>query len=400
MNKTTVSSFRSDLKHYSLTHLVAGFITVLVGFTSSVALVFQAASLSGADVAGVSSWIFSLSLGMGILCIYFSIRYKVPVLVAWSTPGAAILISGIHGYSISEMMGVFVFSSVLILIAGLTGWFEKLMNKVPMAIASAMLAGVLVRFGADVFVSMKTEFWLSFGMFVVYLLTKRFYPRWTMVVVLISGIALAMSFGLLHFETFQFALADPTWTTPTFTWSSIVSLGIPLFVVTMASQNIPGVAILRAFDYHPPTSKLITGMGALNLLLAPFGAFALNLAAITAAICMGKEVDENPKRRYLAAVTAGVFYLVIALLGGTVAALFAAFPKELVMTVAGLALFATIASGLANAMKEESSREAALMTFLIAASGLSFLGIGSAFWALLIGVGVYMLSKTKKSPSN
>lgn len=374
------------LQRRDLPALSAGFVTVLVGYTSSAAIIFEAARSAGASQAMIASWLMALGIAMGITCIGLSLRYKVPVVTAWSTPGAALLITSLSGVSMPEAIGAFVFSAALIVLAGVTGWFEKALNRIPLPMAAAMLAGILVKFGINVFGAMQTELALVLAMFVAYLLAKRLLPRYAIVLVLLLGCAIAAAQGLLQLGEVTLTLATPLWTTPQFNPGVLLGVGLPLFMVTMASQNIPGVATLHANGYRPPISALMTGTGVVNLLLAPFGCFAVNLAAITAALCMGRDAHEDPARRYLASVAAGVFYLLLGIFGATVGALFAAFPKALVLAIAGLALFGTIAGGLATAMKDDAMREPALITFLITASGVSLAGIGSAFWGLVGGV--------------
>ncbi|MDC7713963.1 benzoate/H(+) symporter BenE family transporter [Vogesella sp. LYT5W] len=374
------------LQRRDLPALSAGFVTVLVGYTSSAAIIFEAARSAGASQAMIASWLMALGIAMGITCIGLSLRYRVPVVTAWSTPGAALLITSLSGVSMPEAIGAFVFSAALIVLAGVTGWFEKALNRIPLPMAAAMLAGILVKFGINVFTAMQTQLALVLAMFVTYLLAKRLLPRYAIVLVLLLGCVIAAKLGLLQLGEVTLTLATPLWTTPQFTPGVLLGVGLPLFVVTMASQNIPGVATLHANGYRPPISALMTGTGVVNLLLAPFGCFAVNLAAITAALCMGRDAHEDPARRYLASVAAGAFYLLLGLFGATVGALFAAFPKALVLAIAGLALFGTIAGGLATAMKDDTMREPALITFLITASGVSLAGIGSAFWGLVGGV--------------
>ena len=390
------------LRDLSLTNVTAGFIAVLVGFSSSAVIVFHAAETAGASPAEISSWLGALGLGMGLTTIGLSLRYKAPVLTAWSTPGAALLVTSLSGVSLAEAVGAFLFSAVLITLFGSTGWFERVMDRIPMSIASAMLAGVLFQFGVDVFVSMKSEFLLVISMFLAYLVGKRVCPRYVIVIVLVLGVGLAWVQGLLEVDTIQIAATVPVFIQPSFTFTTMLGVGIPLFVVTMASQNIPGIAVIKASGYSPPISPIITWTGLTTLVLAPFGGFTFNLAAITAAICMGREADEDPNRRYMAAVSAGVFYLTLGVLGATVTALFAAFPTELVLTIAGLALLATIASSLNVAMKTEGQRESALITFLVTASGVSLFGIGAAFWGLIGGVlAMYVLNwRPTKMKSN
>lgn len=368
-----------------LSAMVAGFITVLVGYTSSAALVFAAARAAGGTPAQMASWFIVLGLAMGISCIGLSLRYRIPVVTAWSTPGAALLATALTGYSMNVAVGCFIFSAALILLCGITGWFERIMKRVPMSLCAALLAGVLVRFGMNAFVSMQTALALVLPMFLVYLVCKRLKPRYVMLLVLLTGIGLAWQQGLLHLAESRFSLAAPVWIAPELNLRALIGVGLPLFVVTMASQNIPGVAVLRSAGYTAPVSGLISWTGLTNLLLAPFGCFSVNLAAITAALCMGKEAHEEPNQRYLASVAAGVFYLILGLCGAAIGALLNAFPRELIFAIAGFALLGTIASGLTLALREEAQREPALITFVVTASGLTLFGIGSAFWGLIAG---------------
>jgi benzoate membrane transport protein len=380
-----------------LSPVSAGFVAVLVGFTSSAVIVFQATAAVGATPAQTTSWLMALCLGMATTSIGLSLRYKVPVLTAWSTPGAALLATSLVGVPISDAIGAFVVCGALITLAGLTGWFERIMHTIPLAIASAMLAGVLFRFGVDLFGSMGRQPPLVFAMFFGYLLLRRWRPRYAIPLVLCLGVVLAAWLGLLNLRSVPLTLAQPVWHSPTFTLSAALSVALPLFIVTMASQNIPGIATLQASGYgKTPISPLITWTGIATLLLAPFGAYALNLAAITAAICMGREAHEDPAKRYYAAIAAGFFYLLCGLAAASVAALLAAFPVELVKALAGLALLGTIGNALSVAMANEAQREAALVTFLCTVSGLTLGGIGSAFWGLVAGAIVMFASGWRK----
>ena len=374
------------LRDLSLSAVVAGFVTVLVGFTSSAALVFQAATALGATPAQQGSWMLALGVGMALTCIGLSLRYRAPVVTAWSTPGAAMLIAAAPGVSLAEAVGAFLVCAVLIAVAGFRGWFERALDRIPLSIASAMLAGVLLRFGLEVFVAMQSQTVLVLAIFLGWLLARRWLPRYAVLVALLAGLGAAQFTGQLAVSDPGLRLAQPVLVMPEFTLSALIGVGLPLFVVTMASQNLPGVAVLRASGYgQVPVSPLIGWTGLTTLVLAPFGAYALNLAAITAAICTGREAHEDPARRYPAAVAAGVFYLALGLFGATVAALFAALPQALVLAIAGVALFGTIGGALAGATAREDEREAALLTFLVTASGLTLAGIGSAFWGLLAG---------------
>lgn len=381
---------------FSLSHLSAGFIAVLVGYTSSAAIIFQAAAAAGASQAEIGSWMWALGIGMGLTCIGFSLRYREPVLTAWSTPGAALLVTALAGVPMSESIGVFLFSSALILLCGLTGWFDKIMRLVPAGLAAAMLGGVLLKFGLDLFASAQSQPLLVAAMLACYLALRRRLPRYVIPLSLLAGLLVAGLGGQLGFDGFEWQLARPVLMTPSFSLTSLLGVGIPLFMVTMASQNVPGIAVLRAHGYHTPASPLVAWTGLTGLLLAPFGGFAFNLAAISAAVCMGKEVDPDPGQRYKAAMWAGIFYLLMGLFGATVVGLFAALPVELVMAIAGLALLGTIGNSLTVALANEQERDAALLTFMITASGLALFGIGSAFWGLVIGGGVHWLNRRRQ----
>jgi benzoate membrane transport protein len=367
-------------------HFSAGLIAVLVGFTSSAVIVFQAAAAAGADAAQVSSWLWALCLGCGLTSIGLSLRYRAPVLTAWSTPGAALLAGSLGGLSMAEAVGAFLFSAALITLSGVTGLFARLMQRIPQALAAAMLAGVLLRFGLELFGAFEQQALLVGSLFLAYLVGKRLLPRYAILLVLLLGVALAWRLDLLRWQAVELAVAIPQFVHPEFSWAALVGVGIPLFVVTMASQNLPGVAVLRTSGYERvPVSPLIAWTGLASLLLAPFGGFAINLAAITAAICAGPEAGQEPQRRYWAAMCAGVCYLLIGLFGATVASLFAAFPQALILAIAGLALLVTLSNSLAGTLHDVRQREPALITFLVTASGLSFLGVGSAFWGLIAG---------------
>jgi benzoate membrane transport protein len=375
---------RRLLNDLSLSAVVAGFVAVLVGYTSSVAIVFAAAQALGASPAQTTSWMWALGLAMGATCIGLALWFREPVLTAWCTPGAALL-AATQGLNIEEATGAFIVCAGLITLSGLTRVFERVMDRIPMAVAAALLAGVLTRFALDAALAVRSAPLLVGVMALVFLAGRRWWPRYAVPAVLLAGVGVALAQGRLQFGTVQWQWAQPVFTAPRFTLAALVGVALPLFIVTMASQNLPGVAAQRAAGYRTPVSPVITTTGLATLVLAPFGAFAINLAAITAAICMGREAHEDPKRRYTAVVAAGVFYTALGLAGGAVVGLLAAFPRELVVGVAGLALVGTIAGALATALKDEQHRDAALITFLVTLSGLTLAGIGAAFWGVVAG---------------
>jgi benzoate membrane transport protein len=381
----------------SVSSVVAGFVAVLTGFTSSLALLLQAGHNAGLSSAQISSWIWALSMGMAIGCIGLSLRYRVPVMIAWSTPGAALLITSLPGVPYAEAIGAYIFSSALILLIGLTGTFDRLMKRIPASLAAALLAGVLFKIALEICFAAELQPVLVLGMLVAYLLGKRLLPRYAVLSALIVGGLIAGASGLLNFEGFKLELAVPEWTTPSFSLAAIISIGIPLFIVAMTSQNLTGMAVLRANGYETPASPLLNSTSIISILLAPFGSHGIHMAAISAAICAGPEAHENPHKRYTAAIWCGIFYAIAGIFGATLAALFAAFPKALILSIAALALFASIIGGLTQAMQEPDEREAALITFLVTASGMTLFTVGSAFWGIVAGIlTLLMLNGGKK----
>ena len=389
-------------KDLSLSTAVAGFVAVLVGFTSSVAIVFQAAQAFGATPAQITSWMWALGLGMGLCSLVPSLILRQPVMVAWSTPGAAVLATAglAGGFTMGEAIGAFMISALLITLAGVTGWFERVMNRIPMEIAAALLAGVLARFGLQAFAAAQTALPLVLLMLMVYLVSRRLAARYAVVITLAAAVAFVATQGQMAWSAVQLELALPVFTAPQFSVAAVISLAIPLFVVTMASQNLPGVAVIRASGYDLPISRLITLTGLATLVLAPFGAFALNFSAITAAMCMGPEAHADRNRRYTAAVACGAIYVAIGLFGAVITGLLTAFPKELVVAIAGLALLGTIGNGLAAALRDESHREAALITFLVTLSGVVIVGVGSAFWGVVAGSIAIFVQQYRRSQAN
>ena len=377
--------------------VVAGFIAMLTGYTSSLVLMFQAGQAAGLTTAQISSWIWALSIGMAVCSIGLSLRYRTPITVAWSTPGAALLITSLGGVSYGEAIGAYITCAVLVVICGLTGSFERLVRRIPASLAAALLAGILFKIGSEIFVAAQHRTALVLGMFFSYLLIKRLSPRYAVLTALVVGTAIAAVMGLLDFSGFHLEVATPVWTTPSFSLAATISIGIPLFVVAMTSQNMPGVAVLRADGYQVPASPLISVTGLASLLLAPFGSHGINLAAISAAICTGPHAHEDPSKRYTAAVWCGIFYGIAGVFGATLAALFAALPKELVLSIAALALFGSIMNGLTVAMSEAREREAALITFMVTASGFTLFSIGSAFWGIVAGVLTLMILNWRKA---
>lgn len=373
-------------KDLSLSAVVAGLIAVIISYAGPLIIVFQAAREAQLAPDEVSSWIWAISIGSGVTGLLLSWLLRAPVITAWSTPGAALLVSMLPQVSLAEAIGAYIVAALVIAVVGLSGAFDRLMSRLPKAIAAAMLAGILFRFGAELFTSIKLQPALVLAMFASYLLFKRLSPRYAILSVLIVGCVVAGSLGQLNASALTLALAEPKFTAPQWSWHAIINIGLPLALVSLTGQYVPGMAVMRSAGYGTPARPILAVTALGSVLLAPFGSHGFNLAAITAAICTGREAHEQPGKRYIAGIACGLFYILMGTFGATLASVFAALPRELIAALAGLALFGAIMTGLAGAMADEQQREPALITFLVTASGMSFLGLAAAFWGLIFGL--------------
>ncbi|EIG6156054.1 benzoate/H(+) symporter BenE family transporter, partial [Escherichia coli] len=365
--------------------LLAGFLAVLIGYASSAAIIWQAAIVAGATTAQISGWMTALGLAMGISTLTLTLWYRVPVLTAWSTPGAALLVTGLQG----EAIGVFIVTNALIVLCGITGLFARLMRIIPHSLAAAMLAGILLRFGLQAFASLDGQFTLCGSMLLVWLATKAVAPRYAVIAAMIIGIVIVIAQGDVVTTDVVFKPVLPTYITPDFSFAHSLSVALPLFLVTMASQNAPGIAAMKAAGYSAPVSPLIVFTGLLALVFSPFGVYSVGIAAITAAICQSPEAHPDKDQRWLAAAVAGIFYLIAGLFGSAITGMMAALPVSWIQMLAGLALLSTISGSLYQALHNE--RDAAVVAFLVTASGLTLVGIGSAFWGLIAGGVCYVV---------
>jgi benzoate membrane transport protein len=389
-------NIKTIIRDWSLSATVSGFIAVLIGFASAMAIVLQAGQAAGASPQILESWIWALGIGMGVGCIGLSAYYKRPIIIVWSTPGAALLATSLMGATIEQATGIFIFVAILSILVGVTGAFQKLTSYIPLPIASALLAGVLFQFGLQIFTSFALNPLLVGIMLGIYLLTKRVLPRYAIVCVFLVGIIITIFQGQLATENLAFELTTPIWVSPEFDINLLIGIGIPLFIVTMTSQNLPGIAVLKASGYEKQSiSPILTTVGSINLVLAPFGGFTFNLAAITAAICTSEEAHPDKNKRYIAGIAVGIFNIIAGLLGAAVVALFASFPMAFIAALAGIALLGTIANSLNTAFVEPVYREAALVTFLVSASGISFFEIAASFWGVVFGLIVLAFQRLK-----
>lgn len=377
--------------------LLAGFVAVLVGYASSAAIIWQAASVAGASTTQIAGWMTALGLAMGFSTLLLTLWYRVPVLTAWSTPGAALLATSLQGATLNEAIGVFIFANALIVLCGATGLFARLMKIIPPSIAAAMLAGVLLRFGLQAFGTLDGHFLLCGSMLLTWLLGKAFAPRYAIVAALFGGLLIAFIKSDIVTQNLSFALTVPEFTMPVFSPALLLSVGVPFFLVTMASQNAPGIATMNAAGYGVPVSPLMMITGVMALVLSPFGVYSICIAAITAAICQSPDAHPDREQRWRAAAAAGVFYILAGVFGGSITSVMAALPASWIQMLAGLALLSTISGSLVQALNNENHRDAAVVTFLMTASGVTLAGIGSAFWGLVVGGASYALLSLTRS---
>ena len=379
------------LKDLSLPAVVAGFLAVLVSYSGPLAILFQAGASAGISSDMMTSWVWAISVGAGISGIALSIWLRAPIVTAWSAPGTALLVTLFPELSLNEAIGAYISAAIMIFIIGVSGTFDTFVRAIPKGIAAGMMAGILFQFGVGAFTAIETTPALAIGMLVSYVVFRRLFPKYTLVLLLISGVILAVALEGASLSGVRWSVAVPQIIQPEWTLSSTLSFAIPLVLVSLTGQFLPGMAILQSAGY-PVKAKPIIGITSLvSLPMAFFGGITTVVAAITAAICTGKDAHEDPSRRYIAGVFNGVFYLVGGLFAGTIVSLFTSLPAAFVAVLAGLALLGAIAGNLFSALEEPSHREASLITFVVTASGMSLFGLSSAFWGVVIGYFCYLV---------
>ena len=378
-------------KDLSIPAIAAGFVAVLVSYSGPLAIFFQAAQSAEISNAMMTSWVWAISIGAAVSGILLSLWLKVPVVTAWSAPGTALLVTLFPGLSLNEAVGAYLSAALIIFVIGVTGSFDRIIQMIPPGIASAMMAGILFQFGVGIFVSLESVPALAIGMLIAYLLFKRLTPRYSLVLLLVVGIVLAIVLEGANLEGVSVQLAQPQFIRPEWTWHATLSLAIPLVLVSLTGQFLPGMAIMRSAGYNTAARPIVTVASLTSFFTAFFGGITTVIAAITAAICTSKEAHEDPDKRYVAGVANGAFYLVGGIFAGTIVALFTSLPGEFVAVLAGLALIGAIASNISAFAAEKSHLEAAVITFIATASGVSFLGLGSAFWGVVAGALAYNL---------
>jgi len=380
---TLLKTLKND---WSISATVAGFLAVLISYSGPLIIFFQAAQRAHVSTDMMVSWIWGISIGAAVSGIYLSIKYKTPVITAWSAPGTALLVTLFPNVSLNEAVAAYITSAIVIFLIGVTGYFDKLLKWIPQDVAAGMMAGILFQFGIGLFTASDSMPFIVFSMLIVFLIAKRLMPRYTMIWVLAAGVLLSLILGKMNPVDVSFSLAIPQWISPEWTWNSTLNLAVPLILVSLTGQFLPGMAIMKLSGYDTPAKPIITVTSIASLAVACIGGITIVLASITAALCMGKDAHELKEKRYIAGIANGIFYILGGLFAGSIVMLFSLLPKELVAALAGLALLGAIATNISVAMKNDSQRDAALITFLATASGMHFLGLSSVFWGICIGV--------------
>lgn len=374
---------------------IAGIISVIVNYGGTFILVFQAAKVAGLSPDLTTSWVWSISIGVGITGLFLSWFTREPIITAWSTPAAAFLVTALATTPYSEAIGAYIISAAGFVLLGLTGYFDKVIRLIPSGVASALLAGILLQFGIGAFAGLSIDPALAGLLIFCYLLFKRFSARYAVVGILFIGLAYLIFQNRVDFSGLEFKMASPVFTTPAFSFNAFLSVALPMFLITLTGQYMPGILVLRNDGFKTSANPLVTVTGLGSLITAPFGSHAFNVAAITAAIATGKEAHEDPSKRWIGGVAAGILYIIVGIFGVALAGVFMAFPATFIATLAGLALLGTIGGSLANALADPKTREASLITFTASAANIKMLGIGGAFWGLLIGLSSYVILNGK-----
>ena len=390
--------FKTLKNDWSISATVAGFLAVLISYSGPLIIFFQAAQRAHVSTDMMVSWIWGISIGAAVSGIYLSIKYKTPVITAWSAPGTALLVTLFPNISLNEAVAAYITSAIVIFLIGITGYFDKLLKWIPQDVAAGMMAGILFQFGISLFTASDSMPLIVFSMLIVFLIAKRLMPRYTMIWVLAAGVLLSLILGKMNPVDVSFNLAIPQWISPEWTWNSTLNLAVPLILVSLTGQFLPGMAIMKLSGYDTPAKPIITATSIASLAVACIGGITIVLASITAALCMGKDAHELKEKRYIAGIANGIFYILGGLFAGSIVMLFSLLPKELVAALAGLALLGAIATNISVAMKNDGQRDAALITFLASASGMHFLGLSSVFWGICIGVIAHFILTPRSTP--
>jgi benzoate membrane transport protein len=378
-------------KDWSISAVVAGFLAVLIAYTGPLVIFVQAAHVAQVSEAMLSSWIWAISIGAAATSIFLASYFKMPIVTAWSAPGSALLVTLFPALSLNEAVGAYLTAAVILFVIGVTGYFDRLIRMIPRGIAAGMLAGILFQFGMGAFKSVAAAPVLGFGMIAAYLLCKRLIPRYALMLVLLFGMALAAALGQTHFSGLQWKLASVEFIAPQWSWSSTLSLALPLVLVSLTGQFLPGLAILRSAGYDVAARPILIVTSIASVATACFGGITSVLTSINAAICTSPEAHEDPAKRYVGSIANGVLYVLGALFAGSIVLRFTALPQTFIAVMAGLALIGAIMTNIAVTVQDEAHREASVLAFIATASGMTFLGLGSAFWGVVVGVAAHLI---------
>lgn len=376
-------------KDWSITAWTAGFLAVLISYAGPLLIFIQAAQVGHVSSAELTSWIWAISMGAGVSGLLLSWWLRMPIITAWSAPGSALLLGFFP--AMPELAGAYLTAAVIVMFIGVTGYFEKIVNLIPKGVAAGMMAGILFQFGTQTFRASMDAPVVVFAMLVAYLAIKRLWPRYSVVAVAFTGFVVAWTMGKTDLQAVDLALARPVFFMPRFDLGVFLSFTLPLVLVSLTGQYLPGMAVLRLAGYQAPARAVVTGTGAASLLVACFGGISVVLAAITAALCTGRDAHADADKRYVAGIANGVFYLVGGAFAGTIVQMFTAFPPALIAALAGLALTGAIVSNIRLLVGEEACIEPSVIAFLATASGMSLFGLGAAFWGVVFGLASYWL---------
>ena len=385
------------LRDISFSSVTAGFLVVLISYLGPLVIFFQVASVGHFSSEMMSSWIWAISIGSGLSGIYLSWKYKSPIITAWSAPGSALLITLVSDTSLSLIVGAYLTAAIIIFLIGITGCFDWLIKHIPKGLAAGMMAGILFQFTLGSFKALQTMPFLAITMIVSYLIGRKLFPRYCIVFTLLAGLVTVWFLDQYHLSPVQFELSQPIFIAPAWNLQSTLSLAVPLVLVSISGQYLPGMAILKVSGYHTPAKPIMIATSLSSFFMAFFGGITIVTAAITAAICTTKDAHPDAGKRYVAGLSSGAFFLLAGTFASAIVSVFSGFPKEFVAILAGLALLVAFLSNVSIMVEDHVHREASFITFLVTVSGVNLLGVGATFWGVLIGAGAYFILKPRAS---
>ena len=400
---STLNSIKKNIvgipNAFTWSGLVSGILVVFVSTTGPIAILFQAAAAGQLSDSYTNSWLFAVFLGSGLFGIYLTLKYGIPIIGSWASTTTALLVIGLAEHEYSEVIGAYFIASILLILVGVTGLFEKIMSLIPNSIIMAMLGGVLITFGLRIFTSTKVNPILGLVMLLAYFLARAVKFKAPVLAAFVTGLIVTILQSNIQKPEFSFGFTMPVWVNPSFSVGALFTLALPIFLTVMTTQNAPGIALLKAVGYQPPINQIVSVGGWLSFLGAGFGGAGVNISAMTATIAISPDADPNPDTRYFSAIICGVAYSLAALFAGIISSLYKTFPIELTAILAGVALLPVIIGAIHESISDPRFRDSAVVTFLITMSGVSGWGIGAPFWGILGGLAVHQISKVGKKPA-